>query len=147
MKGLVPFRQTGISRNRAGFDDFYNMLDDFFSDAWLPRRMPVNTFRMDIQENDEEYCVEAELPGVKKEEINITEDDGRVTITVNREQTSEETEKNFVHRERSVSSMQRSIYLGDITADGIKAKLDNGVLRLNISKQKRADKPNNIVIE
>jgi HSP20 family protein len=146
MRGLVPFGKYGVP-GRTGFDDLHRMLDEIFEGSGIPGFLPMNTFRVDVQENDEEYCVEAELPGVKREEIGVSTDDGRVTISVNRSRTVEQTEKNYVHRERSSSSMQRSLFLDDISSDGIKAKLDNGVLRLNIKKQKQDRRSNDIVIE
>lgn len=136
MSGLVPFnRKWGL--RRSGFDDFYNMLDDFFSDTWLPvRSLARDTFKLDIQENDREYCIEAELPGVKKEEINLElNEDGRLTIAVEREENLQEEKKNYVHRERRYSSMQRSIYLRDARVDGVKAQLNDGVLKIIVPKQ------------
>ena len=147
MRGLVPFKRTGITRSMPGFAHMYNMLDDFFGDFRLDRNLSFESFRMDVQESEDGYLIEAELPGVKREEINISVNDGRISVSVHREQSNEESRKNYLHRERSVCSMQRSVYLDDIDPEGIKAKLDNGVLRLDIRKQKQAGKANNIIIE
>jgi len=135
MSGLVPFNRWGLSR--SGFEDFYNLIDDFFSNTWMPMRsMMRDTFRLDIQENEREYCIEAELPGVKKEEINLElKDDGRLTISVEREESLEEEKKNYVHRERRYSSMQRSIYLRDAKTEGVKAHLKDGILRIIVPKE------------
>lgn len=135
MSRLVPFNRWGLRRN--DFEDFYNMLDDFFSDTWWPvRNLARDTFKLDIQENEREYCVEAELPGVTKEQINLQlKDDGRLTIAVEREENIQEDKKNYVHRERRYSSMQRSIYLRDAKTEGVKAKLQDGVLKITVPKQ------------
>jgi HSP20 family protein len=135
MSGLVPFNRWGLSR--SGFEDFYNLIDDFFSNTWMPMRsMMRDTFRLDIQENEREYCIEAELPGVKKEEITLElKDDGRLTISVEREESLEEEKKNYVHRERRYSSMQRSIYLRDAKTEGVKAQLKDGILRIIVPKE------------
>ncbi len=135
MSRLVPFNRWGLRRN--DFEDFYNMLDDFFSDTWWPvRSLARDTFKLDIQENEREYCIEAELPGVTKEEINLQlKDDGRLTIAVEREENIQEDKKNYVHRERRYSSMQRSIYLRDAKTEGVKAKLQDGVLKITVPKQ------------
>lgn len=135
MSGLIPFNRWGLSR--SGFEDFYNMLDDFFSNTWVPMRSMVrDTFKLDIQETEREYCIEAELPGVKKEEINLElKDDGRLTIAVEREENLQEENKNYVHRERRYSSMQRSIYLRDAKTEGVKAQLNDGILRIIVPKQ------------
>lgn len=135
MSRLVPFNRWGLRRN--DFEDFYNMLDDFFSDTWWPvRSLARDTFKLDIQENEREYCVEARLPGVTKEQINLQlKDDGRLTIAVEREENIQEDKKNYVHRERRYSSMQRSIYLRDAKTEGVKAKLQDGVLKITVPKQ------------
>lgn len=136
MSGLIPFNSRwGLGR--SGFEDFYNMLDDFFNNTWVPMRsFTRDTFRLDIQENDREYCIEAELPGVKKEEISLElKDDGQLTIAVEREENLEAEHKNYVHRERRYSSMQRSIYLRDAKTEGVKAKLQDGVLRIIVPKE------------
>jgi HSP20 family protein len=135
MSRLVPFNRWGLRRN--DFEDFYNMLDDFFSDTWWPvRSLARDTFKLDIQENEREYCIEAELPGVTKEEINLQlKDDGRLTIAAEREENIQEDKKNYVHRERRYSSMQRTIYLRDAKTEGVKAKLQDGVLKITVPKQ------------
>lgn len=50
MAGLVPFNRNKLSvRPTGGFEDFYNMLDDFFSDRWFPRRsLAADTFKVDV---------------------------------------------------------------------------------------------------
>jgi len=59
-------------RAGAGFEDFYNMLDDFFSGSLLQSRsLGRDTFKIDIEETEKEYLVVAEIPGVKKDEINL----------------------------------------------------------------------------
>jgi len=140
MAGLVPFYKNKLSSRPTGFEDFYNLLDDFFSDTWSPRRsISPNTFRLDVQETDKEYCVEAELPGIKKEEINIDLKDGVLSISVNREEKIEDNNKNYVHKERRYSSMQRSIYLADTNAEGVNAKLEEGILRLTVPKTDKTE--------
>ncbi len=146
MAGLVPFNKNFGIRSNA-FEDFYNMLDDFFSDTWPRRSLNGDTFKVDIQKKEKEYCIEAELPGVKKEEINIELNDGKLSISVNREKNIKEDAKHFLHRERRFSSMQRSIYLADAKAEGIKAKLQDGVLNLTVPKEAKTDNAVKISIE
>lgn len=148
MAGLIPFNKNKISVGKTGFQDFYNMLDDFFKDAWPSQRNLLNdTFKIDIQEKDKEYSIEAELPGVKKEEIKVELQDGRLSILVEREEKIEEERKNYIHKERHHSSMQRSIYLENAQADGVKAKLDGGVLSITVPKIETVEKKAKIEIE
>ena len=148
MAGLVPFNKSLFSMRPKGFEDFYNMLDDFFSDSWSSRSLAGDTFKVDIQENEKEYQIEAELPGVKKEEINLDlSEDGRFSVSVKRDENIKEEKKNYIHRERRFKSMQRSVYLAGVKNDEVKAKLEDGVLKIIVPKQEKIDKTQRIAIE
>ena len=144
MAGLVPFNKKNkeISTN-TGFEDFYNVLDDFFSNDWPFRRtLTHDTFKVDVEDNGNEYLIEAEVPGIDKKDINVELNDGKLMISITRDENSEPKKKNFIHRERRYSSMSRSIYLEDAKPDGIKAKLENGLLKVVVPKE---EKPNNSI--
>ena len=144
MAGLVPFNKKNkeISTN-TGFEDFYNVLDDFFSNDWPFRRtLTHDTFKVDVEDNGNEYLIEAEVPGVDKKDINVELNDGKLMISITRDESNDSKKKNFIHRERRFSSMSRSIYLEDSKPDGIKAKLENGLLKVVVPKE---DKPNNSI--
>ena len=147
MLGLVPMNRRKNDLLMSDFNNFDNMLDDFFDDSWWKKRgIIAETFRMDVQENENDYFVEAELPGVKKEEIEVKMDHGRLQISIEREESTEDSKKNYIHRERKCSSLKRSIYLADADEQGIAAKLDNGVLSLTIPKKKAEDRSKKIDI-
>lgn len=140
MAGLVPFNRNKLSLSSIGFEDFYNVLDDFFSDRRSPRRsLAADTFKVDVKEHEKEYCIEAELPGVKKEEIHLELNEGRLTISVNRKEEVEENKNNYIHRERRLSSMQRAVHLADANDKGINAQLVDGVLSITIPKKEKHD--------
>jgi HSP20 family protein len=151
MAGLVPFnRRSGLARagTSTGFEDFYNMLDDFFSDNLLPsRNLLKDTFKIDIEETDSEYRIEAELPGVKKEEIDLGIEDDNLSIIVNRTETSNEDGKNYIHRERRSSSMGRRVRLANAKLGDVRAKLEEGVLTVTIPKEEKAASSRKIDIE
>jgi len=148
MAGLVPFNSRRNDLTNVGFDGFYNMLDDFFTDGWPFRRsLAADTFKVDVQEDDSAYYVAAELPGVKKEEIQIAMEEGRLHIAVSHEERVDEEQKNYIHRERRYSSMQRNIYLADADPGNIKAKLEEGVLNITVTKKEKATRSNRIEIE
>lgn len=150
MAGLVPYNRRNrglVDRGFGDFRDFYNMVDDFFNDSWSPKRFARDTFKIDVQENDKEYLIEAELPGVDKEEVNIDMNEGRLSISVQREENIDEEKKNYVHKERRFSSMSRSLYLDDAKSTGIKAKLEDGVLNINVPKENKPDSSVKIDIE
>ena len=148
MTGLVPFNKRNTGLLNTGFEDFHNMLDDFFSDNWSPRRsLERDTFKINVQQKDAEYLIEAELPGVNKEEIDIDLNDGRLNISVKREEKINEEKKNYIHRESRYCSMSRSVYLADADSKGIKAKLDNGVLNITVPRQEKSVTTERIQIE
>jgi len=128
MAGLIPFDRRGD----LFYDTFQNMMEEFFSD-W-PFRRAIDAFKVDVQERENDYLVEAELPGVRKEEVSVTLEDKRLTIAVNRMAETEEKTKNYIHRERRAASASRHIYLPGAKSEGIKARLENGVLTVTVPK-------------
>ena len=144
MSGLVPFN----GKQYTGFSDFYGMLDDFFNTNLTTRRSLLNdTFKLDVEEGENEYRISAELPGVAKEEVGLDLIEGRLTISVRREEhTVSDEKRNYVHRERRLSSMSRAVYLPEAKHDGITAKLENGVLCVAIPKQEKAQRARKIEI-
>jgi len=149
MAGLIPFNRSRGTLAAPGFEPFYDVLEDFFSDARTPvRSLARDTFKIDVTEQEDGYTILAELPGVAKEEIALQlGEDARLTIAVNREEQSEDSQKNYIHRERRLSSMSRSIYLGDADPQGIHAKLDNGILSIEVAKKQKTDQTINISID
>jgi len=150
MSGLIPFnkRNTNLARGGTGFDDFYNMLDDFFTGDLMPGRSLLrDTFKIDIQEKDNEYLVEAELPGINKDEIDLNIENDNLCISVNRTEETNKDGNNYIHRERRATSMSRSIRLANAKLDEISAKLDNGVLIITIPKAEKAASSRKIDIE
>lgn len=130
MPGLIPFHNR--HSDLTPYDSFHRMLDDFFSE-W-PFRRAFDTFKVDVQERENDYLVEAELPGVKKEEASVSLNENRLTISVSRQAETEEKSKNYIHRERRTASMSRQITLPHSQPEGIRAKLENGVLIVTVPK-------------
>jgi HSP20 family protein len=143
MAGLVPFnrKNSSLARSGTGFEDFYNMLDDFFSDSWMSpgRSLLRDTFKIDIQETDSEYRIEAELPGIKKEEIDLGIEEDNLCISVNRDEEVNKDGTNYIHRERRSSSMSRRVRLVNAKLDETKAKLEEGILTVTIPKNEKAN--------
>ena len=147
MANLIPYGRGSRGLSTTGFEDFYNMLDDFFTDPWFSGRRVREGFKLDVQRTDKEYLIEAELPGVNKDEVSLDLRDGTLSIAVNREESKNEENKNYIHRERRVSSMSRSVYLGDVDADAVSAKLDNGVLKISVPIKTPVDNSRRIEIQ
>ncbi|MDW7656249.1 MAG: Hsp20/alpha crystallin family protein [Bacillota bacterium] len=141
MFGLIPFdrRRNQLQTTNTNNDrtwDIDRIFENFFNDAIFPSYYNRSSFmRVDIKENDNTYLLEAELPGVSKEQINIETDHDLLTISVNQDETKEVNETQYLRRERRCCSMTRSFNIENIDADNIKAKMDNGVLMLELPKR------------
>ncbi|MEI7885111.1 MAG: Hsp20/alpha crystallin family protein [Clostridia bacterium] len=146
MSGLIPFNKNN-NLSETGLENFYNMLDDFFNDSFPKRNLQFDTFKLDIQEEDKQYVVEAELPGIKKEEIDLSLSEGKLTISVEHKENSEDKGKNYIHKERRFSSMKRTIILKDANSDQISARLDDGLLRITITKVEKVESTKKINVE
>lgn len=147
MANLIPIRRHGGGLTATGFEDFYNMLDDFFTEPFSSGRRGFDAFKLDVQQMDDVYLIEAELPGAKKDEISVDLADGTLRIALNREESKDEQSKNYIHKERRSISASRSIYLRDADAEGISAKLDGGILKISVPRQKQPDHTRRIEIE
>ena len=91
--------------------------------------------KTDVHEKDGSYILDIDLPGYKKEDVNIELDKGYLTISAKHEVSDEEKDSkgNIIRQERSFGSCSRSFYVGDqIKPETISAKFENGVLKLNV---------------
>ena len=127
-----------------------NLFDDdwmdfpFDRDFWGTSRKPVykkntaNYMKTDIREHEGGYELDIDLPGYKKDEINVELENGYLTISaVKSTETNEDGRKGkYIRRERYAGTMQRSFYVGDVlTQEDIKAKFENGILKVSIPKK------------
>ncbi|MCL2854102.1 MAG: Hsp20/alpha crystallin family protein [Defluviitaleaceae bacterium] len=105
----------------------------------------VNHGRIGTIKRDAEYLIEAELPGIQKDEIDLgIEGDNNLCIQINRIEESNKDGKNFIRRERRSSSMSRRVSLAGAKLDEISAKLEDGVLRVTVPKE---DKVNTLLLK
>ncbi|HEX3028276.1 MAG TPA: Hsp20/alpha crystallin family protein [Clostridia bacterium] len=134
MFGLTPYnRKSNEIAGRNNVWDLRNVFEDFFSDPFFPV-MSGNPIKADIRENEKEFIVDAEIPGVKKEDIKLDLRDDTLTISVERnEQVSEERE-NYIRRERRYGSVSRSFYVENVKNDAVTAKYDSGILTIVLPK-------------
>ncbi|MFC5271002.1 Hsp20/alpha crystallin family protein [Adhaeribacter terreus] len=118
---------------------FSSMLDRFFNDSLNSRKaMASFTPHVDTSETDEAYEIEVSLPGLKKEEIDIDFQDGRLTISGERKFSDEKRTKKYHMLESQYGSFMRSFYLPDtINSEAIDAEFEDGVLRINVPKETR----------
>jgi HSP20 family protein len=112
--------------------------DRAMTTAWAPA--------LDISERKDAYLVTVEVPGVEPEDLDITMEDGLLTIKGERQFTSESSEQQFHRVERRYGAFRRSITLpAQVQADQIEATFDNGVLQIVVPKAEEA-KPKRIQV-
>lgn len=122
------------------FEDFSrNLFNDFKS----------NLIKTDIHETDNEYLVEAELPGIPKENIQVTYEDGVLTISGQQQiDTVDEDKKGkLIRSERSSTSLRRQYLLENVKEDEIKASYSDGILKVTLPKDSNKEIKNSIPIE
>lgn len=116
-------------------NDFW---EEAFGDLFRPIEKKSFGMKTDIKENDKQFELDIDVPGFKKDEINVELRDGYLTISATKSKKDEEKDEkgaNYVRRER-YSSVSRSYFVGDkIAEEDIKAKYDNGVLTITIPKE------------
>ena len=111
-----------------------------------------NVMKTDIREMDDSYEVVIDLPGFKKDEIEVQLENGYLTISAAKGLDKDETDKQgkYLRQERYAGSMSRSFYVGeDITEEDIHGKFENGILKLDIPKveAKKVEQKKHIAIE
>jgi HSP20 family protein len=93
----------------------------------------------DISETDTAYLIKAEIPGVKKEDVKVTLQDGILTIQGERKSEKEEKDKKFHRIECSYGSFMRSFRVpDDADESGVKAEFKNGILNVTLNKSAKA---------
>ena len=128
-----------------------NLFDDFFSDPFemmVPTRNALygkhgkNLMKTDVRETENSYELDIDLPGFKKDEVNVELKDGYLTITASTDSKKEEKQEGkYIRKERYSGTTSRSFYVGeDLTQEDIKAKFENGVLKVLVPKKEEQPK-------
>ena len=124
-----------------------NVFDDFFDFPFYDDRAEkklyghhaANLMKTDVQEHDDGYTLEMDLPGFKKDEIQVELNNGYMTISAAKGLDEDEKDKKsgkYIRRERYTGSCQRSFYVGeDVTEEDIKAEFKHGILKLFVPKK------------
>ncbi len=120
---------------------FHNDLDDLFHDEH------ARGMQCDIYEKDGNCYIEADVPGFSKEDISIELEDGYLTITANKNSDSENSDVNYIRRERVSKQISRSFYLGTVDESNIKAEFKDGILKLCIPQYRERENKKHITIE
>lgn len=138
-----PFNELSRIRNEIDriFEDPFGLLAPTtgFFEGWAPP--------LDVYEDKDKYVVKAELPGMKRDEINVSLDGNTLTVSGERKEEQEKNEGDTYRAERYFGRFQRSITLpAAVDANKIQAAYNDGVLRVTLHKSEEA-KPKHIQVK
>lgn len=128
-----------------------SLMDDFFDDFVNPsyyrtsRIGTVPAMKADVQELENAYQIDLELPGFQKEDLHAELKDGYLTIKATRQTKDDEKDSKgrYIRQERYTGHYQRSFYVGkDVTQEDVHASFENGVLKLIVPKKEKQPKIN-----
>ena len=127
-----------------------NLFDDWFGFPVFPEMHDIDRklygkhapreMKTDVREHDDGYELDIDLPGFKKDELTLHLENGYLTVSASKGLDEEHKDKKgkVIRRERYSGAMQRSFYVGDgVEETDVKAKYENGVLKLEIPKKDR----------
>lgn len=106
----------------------FGLLGNFFGDFAAP------TMKTDIKETEDAYIVEAEMPGVKKENVELVCEKGVLTITAKANGEKTEEKQGYIRKERISGEMTRRFEIEDIDEEKISAKMEDGILTVTLPK-------------
>lgn len=146
MYTLVPFH--GNRRMISNVD--HDLFDDRFFRSFFNMNdmMGSQGFRVDVKNKDDHYEIQAELPGVKEDQIDLSVEDDVLTISCDMNSEKKEEKDSYLYSERRFGHMERRFNLEGINQEGIAASFDNGLLTVNLPKvaQQEAPKARKIAI-
>lgn len=132
MKSLFP-----VTNNDFLFPD--QVFNSFFNDFMKTSDGSYSIPKVDIEDTDKAYILTTDLPGVAKEDINVTYDDNVLTLSAKHEETKEEKDakekKNYIRKERTSKVFCRQFSVQNIQKEGIQANFKDGVLTIVMPKE------------
>lgn len=138
LRDLIPWRKvqhddlSGPARAESR-DLLREMMEDFLRPVWpaLTGFAPA----MNISETDEEYRVTIELPGTSKDDVEVTVQEGQLTMSGEKKEEEKEEKENYSRVERRYGSFRRSVPLpADVKEEEVEASFKNGVLSVRLPK-------------
>ena len=139
-----------LARRNQNYNQYWlpSLFNDFMNDDWFQTRTSTAVPALNVIENEKDYELEFAVPGLKKEELNLQVDaDGIMSISMARknEENKEDKKRNYIRREFTFQEFNQSYILPD-DADRAKisAKVENGVLTINVPKLPAEKQPQTI---
>ena len=131
MASMVPYDRYARALRNWPFDE----IDRFFDAPFAALSTGNAGFKMNVEDADDKYVVTAELPGVTRDQIDVELNEGRLSVSVEKKESEEEKGKNYLYKESGEWSATRGVYLKDAVVSGLTAKLEGGILTVNVPKQ------------
>lgn len=141
MTSMIPYTSLDRALRSWPFDS----MDDFF--APLAKVTGDYGFKMDVEDAGDAYVVSAELPGVTKDQVDVELNEGRLSISVDKKESDEKKDKTYLQKETSKWQASRGVYLKDAAREGLSAKLEGGVLTVNVPKQQKQSNVTKVTVE
>lgn len=121
-----------------GLEVFDNLFNDTFDEAQKSIRRETGLMKTDISEDDKNIYMSMELAGYNKEDVKVELSDGYLTVSAERKDKKETKDHGYIRRERYIGSSSRTFYIGDeISEEDIKAKYENGLLKITVPKEEK----------
>ena len=136
-----------------------NLFDEFFNEPFamvapqghnpLYGKHAKNLMKTDVRETENSFEVDMDLPGFKKDEVNLELKDGYLTVSADKalDKDEKDNEGRYIRQERWSGSCSRSFYVGDaVKSEDVHAKFENGILQIALPKQEQKQLPSSTSI-
>lgn len=147
---LAPFLRFGWPELDRVFDNFRRDFERTFASfpVGLPALPSISSMSCDIVDEGDKFRINVDLPGVKKDEIKLHVTDNSIEISAEHKEQEEEKKKNYVRKERKEISYHRTLPLPEkVVSSKAAAKLNNGILTIEIPKTSPTPKPKSSTIQ
>jgi len=142
MKSLMPYYHNTLARP---VDSILN--DDWIRTFFWGNDLSAQSFRVDVRDEGDHYLMEADLPGMTREQIHVDVEQDVLTIRCDSCEESEKAQENYLLNERRFCRMSRAFTLTQVKKEGISAEYKNGVLKLKLPKQRQIHESHSIDIQ
>lgn len=136
MFSMMPYRTNRNMMPRGFFDDFASDFFRPFFDGFGGMARAEQAMKVDVRDDGDSYTLEADMPGVSKDNLKVDVTNGVLTISADYDEKKEEKNEDdrYVYRERRCGSIRRSFNVEGIREDDITAEFKDGVLKLTLPK-------------
>lgn len=142
-ESLAPWRRRGLTDDRP-FGSLQRAINEMLEDFWQdvptwPGEARGFRPRIDFSEDEQQYHIAVELPGVKEEDVDVSMTNGTLTIRGEKKEEREDRRRDYYRHERSFGAFYRTVPIpAEVNKEQVSARFRDGVLRLTLPKSKEA---------